>query len=141
MQIGGELRGLVVLPPPPPRGPFSEVGRLLSLPGTLVLFTAAAAVGAVIFVPLRRRLRGLEAAAARIGAGEFAVRADDAGHDEIAGLAGAFNRMSAELAARDRRARVNPTACAARCSPTCRTNCGRRSPRCAAISTRWPWPT
>ena len=100
VQIGGELRGLVVLPPPPPRGPFSEVGRLLSLPGTLVLFAAAAAVGAVVFVPLRRRLRGLEAAAARIGAGEFAVRADDAGHDEIAGLAGAFNRMSAELAAR-----------------------------------------
>ena len=100
VQIGGELRGLVVLPPPPPRGPFSEVGRLLSLPGTLMLFAAAAVVGAVIFVPLRRRLRGLEAAAGRIGAGDFAVRADDAGHDEIAGLAGAFNRMSAELAAR-----------------------------------------
>ena len=65
-----------------------------------MLFAAAAAVGAVIFVPLRRRLRGLEAAAGRIGAGELAVRADDAGHDEIAGLAGAFNRMSAELAAR-----------------------------------------
>ena len=36
VQIDGELRGLVVLPPPPPRGPFSEVGRLLSLPGTLM---------------------------------------------------------------------------------------------------------
>ena len=84
VQIAGELRGLVVLPPPPPRGAFSEVGRLLSLPGTIVLFTAAAAVGAVIFVPVRRRLRALEAAAARIGAGDLAARADDAGGDEIA---------------------------------------------------------
>ncbi len=39
-------------------------------------------------------------AAERIGAGDLAVRADDAGRDEIAVLAGAFNRMSAELAAR-----------------------------------------
>ena len=100
VQIAGELRGLVVLPPPPPRGPFSEVGRLLSLPGTIVLFTAAAAVGAVIFVPVRRRLRALEAAAERIGAGDLAARADDAGGDEIAVLAAAFNRMSAELAVR-----------------------------------------
>jgi signal transduction histidine kinase len=101
VQIAGELRGLVVLPPPPPpRGPFSEVGRLLSLPGTPLLFSAAALVGAVIFVPVRRRLRALEAAAARIGAGDLTVRADDAGGDEIAGLAGAFNRMSAELAVR-----------------------------------------
>ena len=100
VQIAGELRGLVVLPPPPPRGAFSEVGRLLSLPGTIVLFTAAAVVGAVIFVPARRRLRALEAAAARIGAGDLAVRADDAGGDEIAVLAAAFNRMSAEVAVR-----------------------------------------
>ena len=61
VQIAGELRGLVVLPPPPPRGPFSEVGRLLSLPGTLMLLAAAALVGAVIFLPVRRRLKALEA--------------------------------------------------------------------------------
>jgi two-component system, OmpR family, sensor kinase len=100
VQINGELHGLVVLPPPPPRGAFSEVGRLLSLPGTLILFSAAALVGAVIFVPVRRRLRGLERAANRIGAGELGVRADEAGHDEIALLAAAFNRMSADLAQR-----------------------------------------
>jgi hypothetical protein len=33
--VAGELRGMVVLPPPQ-RGAFSEVGRLLSLPGTLM---------------------------------------------------------------------------------------------------------
>jgi two-component system sensor histidine kinase MtrB len=55
-------------------------------------------VGALIFLPLRRRLRALEAAASRIGAGALDVRADDGGRDENAGLAGAFNRMSADLA-------------------------------------------
>ena len=100
VQIAGELRGLVVLPPPPPRGPFSEVGRLLSLPGTLMLLAAAALVGAVVFLPVRRRLKALERAAERIGAGDRDVLADDRGRDEIAVLAGAFNRMSAELSAR-----------------------------------------
>ena len=59
--------------PRPRAGPFSEVGRLLSLPGTLVLLIATALVGAVIFVPARRRLRALERAAERIGAGDLDV--------------------------------------------------------------------
>jgi two-component system sensor histidine kinase BaeS len=100
VQVDGALRGLVILPPPPRRGPFSEVGRLLSLPGTLVLLLATALVGAALFLPFRRRLRALEHAAARIGAGERDVHADQSGRDEIAGLAAAFNRMSAELSAR-----------------------------------------
>ena len=100
VQLDGALMGLVVLPPPPPRGPFAEVGRLLSLPGTLVLVMATALVGALLFVPLRRRLQALGRAAERIGAGERDVRADDSGHDEIAELARAFNRMSTELAER-----------------------------------------
>ncbi|MCC7122145.1 MAG: HAMP domain-containing protein, partial [Gammaproteobacteria bacterium] len=56
--------------------------------------------GALLFLPLRRRLRALEHAAERIGAGERDVRADESGGDEIAGLAAALNRMSAELSAR-----------------------------------------
>ncbi len=100
VQIDGVLHGLVVLPPPPERGPFAEVGRLLSLPGTLVLLAATALAGALLFLPLRRRLRALERAAERIGAGERDVHADESGGDEIAGLAAALNRMSAELSAR-----------------------------------------
>jgi len=57
-------------------------------------------VGAVVFLPVRRRLKALERAAERIGAGDRDVLADDRGRDEIAVLAGAFNRMSAELSAR-----------------------------------------
>jgi len=100
VQIDGALQGLVVLPPPPRRGPFAEVGRLLSLPGTIVLLMATALVGALLFLPLRQRLRALEQAAERLGAGERDVRADDSGRDEIARLAAAFNRMSSELSAR-----------------------------------------
>ena len=65
-----------------------------------MLLAAAALVGAVVFLPVRRRLKALERAAERIGAGDRDVLADDRGRDEIAVLAGAFNRMSAELSAR-----------------------------------------
>ena len=86
VQIDGALQGLVVLPPPPRRGPFSEVGRLLSLPGTIVLLMATALVGAVLLRARAPRLRALERAAERIGAGDLAVRADDAGGDEMRGI-------------------------------------------------------
>lgn len=100
VQRAGILEGLVVLPPPPRRGPFEEVGRLLSLPGTVLLLVSSALAGALLFLPLRRRLRALERAAERLGAGEPGVRADDGGQDEIASLGRAFNRMSEELSER-----------------------------------------
>jgi len=101
IQVAGELRGMVVLPPPPRRGALLEVGRLLSLPGTLVLIVATVAAALVIFAPARRRLIALERAAERFGRGELAARAPEHGHDEIAHVAHAFNRMAAELTARD----------------------------------------
>ena len=68
-------------------------GGLLLVVGTL---------GIVFFVlsPARRRLRSLERAAAAIGRGDVTARAPEAGGDEIAELARAFNRMAAELEAR-----------------------------------------
>ena len=51
IQVGGELRGLVVLPPPPPGGVLRDVGRLLSLPGTIVLVIATLVAVVVIFRP------------------------------------------------------------------------------------------
>ncbi len=101
VQVHGQLKGLVVLPPPPERGRFSEVGRLLSLPGTLVLLLSTAGAALLIFLPMRRRLQTLEAAAHRLGAGDLTAHAPAGGHDEIARLADAFNRMAAQLAARD----------------------------------------
>src|SRR5262245_18719760 len=101
IQVANELRGMVVMPPPPGApGALREFGRLLSLPGTLLLVAVTALAAVVIFAPARRRLRALEDAAARLGAGDLQARAPEAGRDEIARVAHAFNRMAAELAAR-----------------------------------------
>ena len=54
----------------------------------------------MIFGPARRRLRGLESAARNFGAGDLSARAPDRGGDEIASVAGAFNAMADDLAAR-----------------------------------------
>jgi two-component system OmpR family sensor kinase len=101
IQVGSELRGIVVLPPPPPETAARAIARLLSIPGTLILVTAAFLVSLVVFSPARRRLQALEAAAEHLGAGDLSVRAPESGADEIARVARAFNAMAAELAARD----------------------------------------
>jgi two-component system sensor histidine kinase BaeS len=54
----------------------------------------------VIFRPAQARLRALEEAARRLGAGERSARAPEDGADEIADVARAFNRMADELASR-----------------------------------------
>ena len=101
IQVRGELRGLVVLPPPPPGGVLREVGRLLSLPGTLLLILGTGIAAFVIFAPARRRLHALEEAADRLARGDLGARAPEEGGDEIARVAHSFNRMASELAARD----------------------------------------
>ena len=107
VHVRGQLRGLVLLPPPPERGVFGEVRRLLSLPGTLVLLVSAAAAALLIFAPARRRLRALESAAERLRAGDLTAHAPDEGRDEIAHVAGAFNRMASDLAARNEALRTS----------------------------------
>ena len=109
VQVAGHLRAIVVLPPPP-MGEFSrEVGRMLSLPGTLVLFAATLLAALVIFRPARRRLTALEDAAIRLGSGDLSARAPDTGGDEIARVAQAFNRMAGDLSARDEALRASDT--------------------------------
>ena len=78
-----------------------ELGRLLSLPSTLMLIVAAVVVALVVFNPARRRLAALERAAHRLGEGDLTSRAPEDGGDEIARVAAAFNRMAAELETRD----------------------------------------
>ena len=103
IQVAGELRGMVVMPPP--NGAASpvirDVSRLLSFPGNLLLIVATIMVAAIVFEPARRRLKALEQASERLGAGDLAARASEHGGDEIARVAGAFNRMASDLAARD----------------------------------------
>ena len=97
IQVNGRLVGLVVLPPPPPRGLLANVGELLSLPGTLALFAVTGIAALVIFAPARTRLRELEQAAGRFGAGDLGTRAPAQGRDEIARVAAAFNHMASDL--------------------------------------------
>lgn len=97
----GRLEGLVIMPPPPRRGLLADAGELLSLPGTLALLGCAAVAALLIFAPARRRLRALEEAASRLGGGDRTAAAPEDGQDEIARVAVAFNRMAAELTARD----------------------------------------
>jgi signal transduction histidine kinase len=107
IQVGSELRGIVVLPPPPPETAARVVARLLSVPGTLILVTAAFLVSLVVFSPARRRLQALEKAAEHLGGGDLSVRAPETGADEIARVARAFNVMASELAGRDEALRTS----------------------------------
>jgi signal transduction histidine kinase len=66
--------------------------------GALVAGALVAAVA--IFGPARRRLRSVEDAARRLGAGDLTARAPDHGGDEVAAVAGAFNAMASDLAVR-----------------------------------------
>ena len=102
VQVGNELRGMVVLPPPAGASPLARnIERLVSLPGTAILIIATLIAAPLVFGPARRRLRALEEAAERLGAGDLTARASEAGEDEIARLAATFNRMATELDARD----------------------------------------
>jgi signal transduction histidine kinase len=108
IQVAGELRGMVVLPPATPPSPVArDLGRLFSLPGTALLVVATVIAAVFIFEPARRRLRALQDAARRLGAGDLTARAPDSGRDEIADVAATFNKMAAELGARDEALRTS----------------------------------
>jgi signal transduction histidine kinase len=102
--MDGQVVGAVAVPPGRP--PFAllvrELGPTMATIGGVVLVAGGAAIALVVFGPARRRLRHLQDATERIGAGDLTVRAPDEGGDEVAELARSFNRMAAELDARAR---------------------------------------
>jgi signal transduction histidine kinase len=102
IMVNGELVGLVAVPPgrPAPMAALRPLGPTLLLSGIVLLVTGAGAASLLIFGPVRRRLRQLENAATRIGAGDVTARASADGGDEVAALAQSFNRMAADLQAR-----------------------------------------
>jgi two-component system sensor histidine kinase BaeS len=99
--VDGVLEGVVVVPP---QASFIYLlGRfapILGLVAAGVLIVGAVLTSFMIFGPARRRLRSLEDAARRLGAGDLAARAPERGGDEIAAVASAFNAMAQDLAAR-----------------------------------------
>jgi signal transduction histidine kinase len=65
-----------------------------------VLIVGAMIAAVAIFGPARRRLRGVEHAARRLGGGDLSARAPVRGGDEVAAVASAFNAMADDLSAR-----------------------------------------
>ena len=88
----------------PPLTGLRRVAEAIGTPlaiGVLLLLIAGTAIAAlVIFRPAQARLRALEDAAERFGEGDLTARAPAIGGDEVAAVADAFNRMAADLAAR-----------------------------------------
>jgi signal transduction histidine kinase len=77
------------------------VGWKMVVTGVALLLAGTGVAGRFIFGSVRRRLSDLEQAARRCGAGDFSARAPETGADELAAFACAFNRMAADLGARD----------------------------------------
>jgi signal transduction histidine kinase len=102
IRAGGETLGVVAVPlgRPPFRLLVRELGPTMGLVGGLVLLAGGVVIALVMFGPARRRLRHVQDAAERLGAGDLAARAPDDGGDEVAQLARAFNRMADDLATR-----------------------------------------
>ena len=76
------------------------IGTPLALGGVLLLILGTVLAALAIFRPAQARLRALEDAAKKFGEGDLTARAPAIGGDEVAAVATAFNRMAADLAAR-----------------------------------------
>ncbi len=97
----GALAGVVVvLPRAPFRFLLERYAPTLAIVAVSVLVVGAAVASFAIFGPARRRLRAVQGAAERLGAGDLAARAPMEGGDEVAAVAAAFNAMADDLAAR-----------------------------------------
>jgi signal transduction histidine kinase len=77
-----------------------EIGTPLAIGALLLLVGGTVVATLVIFRPAQARLSAVEEAARRFGEGDLAARAPEMGGDEVAAVATAFNRMAADLAAR-----------------------------------------
>src|SRR4051812_37679963 len=97
----GRLSGIVVVPLRPPFGfILIRYAPTLAVVAVVTLVVGALLATLVIFGPARRRLRAVEGAARRLGAGDLSARAPAGGKDEVSAVAAAFNAMADDLAAR-----------------------------------------
>ncbi len=102
IRAGGMRVGMVIVPGgrPPFRVLLSEFGPTLGLAGIGVLIAGTSLIAFVVFGPARRRLRHVQEATERLGAGDLSARAPEDGRDEVTEVARSFNRMAEELAGR-----------------------------------------
>jgi two-component system sensor histidine kinase BaeS len=97
----GAVVGVVWVPPlTGVRRVADQIGTPLAVGAFLLLLAGTALAALVIFRPAQARLRALEDAARRFGEGDLTARAPAIGGDEVSAVADAFNRMAADLAAR-----------------------------------------
>ena len=82
-----------------PRRGSNACGRRVVAASVGLLLAGTVLSSIFIFGPAHRRLKELETAAIRLGAGDLTVRAHDDGGDEVARVARAFNQMAEDLAA------------------------------------------
>ena len=98
---GGELVGLVAVPP---RAPLmvviSRFAPKLALSGLAVLMAGTLMAAWLIVRSPRRRLNALQHVTERVVSGDLQARAPEHGRDEVTVLARAFNTMTVELGAR-----------------------------------------
>jgi signal transduction histidine kinase len=99
--VGDTVVGEVaVLGAPPLSRIARELGPTMGLVGGGVLVVGVSLIAFVVFGPVRRRLKQVQEATERLGQGDLQARAPEGGGDEVAAVAGSFNRMAADLAAR-----------------------------------------
>ena len=80
-----------------PRSAFRQLAPTLGGVGVALVAAGTTAAALLIFGPVRRRLRSLEDAARKVGAGDMTARASEDGGDEVAALARTFNQMTRDL--------------------------------------------
>ena len=99
---GGRVIATVVVQPGRPANVvLRELGPIMLVVGLGLVSVGGALAALLSFRPAHRRLKGLEEAARRLGAGDTSARAPEEGGDEITAVARTFNQMAADL---DRRA-------------------------------------
>jgi two-component system, OmpR family, sensor kinase len=80
-----------------PYSALRQLGPTLAMVGAVLVVIGTTAAALLIFGPVRPRLRSLEDAARKVGAGDLSARAREDGGDEVAALAQAFNQMTHDL--------------------------------------------
>ncbi len=81
---------------------LTRLGPTMAPVAAGVLGVGMVVIAFVVFGPARRRLRAVQDATERLGAGDLNARAPDNGGDEVAAVARSFNKMADELASRAR---------------------------------------